>query len=197
MQKYVSLALIATLMGMSFIDPVSVSARLPRVSNVYPDTFAIYWQFDKRYSVEQKENIHVAITVGSIYGDGLFEVFNADDSLVFIPFNPEYIYESALFIKPRATKEVVTTQNNTPDGHVLKLISKNDKLEALIALVRTSSRFTNLVMLAGAYEEEGCFANAYYIYKRMLMLYPQDGATHWEQFYERHRAEFTLFKHSR
>ncbi len=180
-------------MGMSFIEPVSVSLRLPQKSYVYPDTFAIYWQFDKRYSDDEKENVVIQIKLRSVFGDGLSETFDADDSLVLIPYEADYIYEESLIIEPRVTKSIITARDYPP-GHerLLRIISKNDKIEALIGLVRANPRLTNLLMLAESYEQEKCFVNAFYIYKRMLHLYPNEGVTQWKQFYNRHSTEFKL-----
>ncbi len=194
MQKYISLALIAALMGMSFIEPISVSVRLPQISNVYPDTFAIYWQFDKRYSDDQKEDLLVKIMVNSSFGDRLFETYDAEDSIVLIPYdNPDYAFERGFLITPQVTKTNVTSRGVAGGRDcMLRIISKNDKMEALIALVRTSPRLSNLLMLADAYEEEKCFVNAFYIYKRILSMYQQEGLTYWDQFYKRHYVEFTF-----
>jgi hypothetical protein len=130
--------------------------------------------------------------VNSSFGDRLFETYDAEDSLVLIPFsNPDYAFESGLMITPHAGKSTVNSRNYGPGKeHILKIISKNDKMEALLALVRTNPRLTNLLMLADAYEEQKCFANAFYIYKRTLELYPDEGKVHWYQFYQRHRVDF-------
>jgi hypothetical protein len=193
MRKYFPFVAILAFVSMCFIDPVSVSVRLPQSSNVYPDTFAIYWQFDKPYPDDIKKDILVKIELSSMYGDVHAQIYDANDSLLAIPYNNEYNYEGSLIIRPRITKTIVTARDYPPGKEcVLKIIPKNDKIETFTALAKTNPSISNLLLLAEAYEEERCFVNAFYIYNRILSEDLATGKTYWLQFYGRHFEEFNF-----
>jgi hypothetical protein len=189
-RKCIPFVMIFAFVSMSFIEPVSVSVKLPKLSNIYPDTFAIYWQFDKRYPDDIKKDILVKIEVGSIYGNDRPDTYDAPDSILAIPYNTEYSYESSLVIRSRVTKTIVTARDYPPGKEfVLKVIAKKDKIEALAT---TNPTISSLLLLAEAYEEEECFVNAFYIYNRILSKDLAAGKTYWNEFYGRHFEEFNF-----
>jgi hypothetical protein len=172
--------------GLSFIGTFPVSIKLPIHSNVYPDTFAIYWQLEGPYRHAQ---VPVKFVLKSLYGGAPYGEEETYDSMFTIPFFPEYKDEEAFLIEGTADIKAKPVTRFYLE-RTLKIIPKKEEVEALIALNATAPNIFNLRLLADAYEKEGCFANAYYIYKRMMIINEREGGTLWQKFYNRNYSQF-------
>jgi hypothetical protein len=172
-----------------FFTGYGQSLKLPSTSNVYPDTFAIYWTDGN--SVLKGKNISIKISCNSIYGDLSNEVKQTNDSIVSLLFAPEFHYENALAIEWSFLKssQVIYEQQRSK-LKVLKVLQKNEKIEALKSLVDTKPRIENLRMLAEIYEEEKCYVNAFYIYYKILLQDRNLGTTDFLNFYNRNSQLF-------
>jgi hypothetical protein len=74
----------------------------------------------------------------------------------------------------------------------LKYKNKLPEINALIALAKTDANMVNLLLLAGAYEKEQCFLNAYWIYSKMISLDEKTGRNHFQDFYKRNHKHFHI-----
>lgn len=159
---------------------------MPLQSNVYPDTFAIYWQLETPY---RHENVPAKFVLQSIFGGEPYGEEETYDSIFTIPFFPEYKHEQG-FVIQGTVKLAGTPSGRFNQERFLKITSKKENIEALIALIATRPNTFNLRLLAEAYEEERCFANAYYIYKRIMIIDENEGKILWQKFYDRNYSEF-------
>jgi hypothetical protein len=179
---------ICFLLSASFVSAQSI--KLPRVSNVYPDTFAVYWQHKPEADQYSRQGISIQIRMETWVGDELLKTKSAD-TLVAIPFYLEYMDDEVFIISG------IFFRNDRPvpgsfrqgDPVSLKVLPKSDKIEALIELQYTNASPFNLVLLAEAYEEAQCLVNAMFVYKRIYSIDALEGKKHWDQFYKRNATK--------
>jgi len=157
--------------------------KLPEVSNVYPDSFAIYWRTDKVKGLGEKYAVKVKYT--SQHADMLFEAEKTMDSILTVPFINDYTYEGSMLIYGVFFKNDVKILDRLSRPKIFKILSKNEKIEALKSLVDANPSIENLKLLADAFEEDKCFANAIQIYHRALLKDPSQGQVYFWSFYER------------
>jgi hypothetical protein len=173
---------------------------LPKLSSVYPDTFAIYWVFPNP-PIKIKEDETFITCINSAYGDDVSKVtIDSFDTLTVTPFYSEWTGEQSLLVHGRYGKK--DDENGyKPKGSsyvlrpdltyaTIKVIETTSKIAALLDLKQTKANVTNMLLLADAYEEEECFVNALYIYKRILLLDTKEGRQEWEAFCNRNYDKF-------
>ena len=168
---------------------IGQSIELPSQSNVYPEAFAVYWK--RSQLLKSDDKILMRIRVFSAYDDTFLETEASEDTLVTIPFMEEFMSERILHVHGD-----YTPRDNHFGGwnqKLLRIIPKSPKIEAMIDLAETNFSTNNLIHLAEAFEEERCYVNAFYIYKRMLSSDPETGKLHFDRFCERYRL---LFSHN-
>jgi hypothetical protein len=161
--------------------------KLPGVrSNIYADTFGLYWGHDICYRKSDQGNLSnytVYVKFQTIFEDTLFTI-TTTDTLAIFPFDQDYANERAFQIicvfKLKDSKKAKEYKDV-----VVKLLPRNDKIEALRSLVSTNTSLQNLELLADAYESEACYANAYYIYWQMLSIDSKLGKEKFNKFYQR------------
>lgn len=171
------------------------SIVLPDFSNVYPDTFAIYWKRTEKINLS-KENYSIQVKCTSLYDDLIFETGQSTDSILSLPFIAEHADEEEMLVYASFFKNDKRIIDRLSQPINFKILSRSDKIEALKSLVDTNASIQNLKLLADALEEEKCFANAFHIYHRMVLKSPVQGRKHFVAFYEKNYKIFTPVRNS-
>jgi hypothetical protein len=171
------------------IIAVSISAnaqsiKLPDQSNIYPDTFAIYWRTDKARM--PGDSYAFQLSIASSYGGLEFKTEKSVDSIVSVPFSEDHVYEAGLLMNGIFFRngEKISDRLRYAEK-MLRVLSKSDKIEVCKLMVETNANIQNLKLLADAFEEEQCFVNALHIYTRMISKEPAEGRKYFLQFYIR------------
>jgi hypothetical protein len=161
--------------------------KLPQVSNIYPDTFAIYWRPYKHVSGEGVPTIKFKFA--GAYGDFPIESDFVADSIYGFVFEDRYKNESGLSLDwvCRIGDQPIFDFNQV--GKALKVLERDPEIEALRLLVSSVFRWQNLKLLADAYERKQCFVNAYYVYLQIIYVDEQLGQQLFEDFYLRNRTK--------
>jgi hypothetical protein len=179
------LILVASLAAVA-LPSCGQSVQLPMRSYVYPDSFAIYWT--GRHIHASVDAYDVQLTFLNMYGDKLVEYEPSADSILLISFDPEYTTERSLLFERTFHKNGKPIHESNDRASVLEIIKNDPKIDALRALVKTSGSIENLQLLASAFEEEGCYANAFYVYNRMIFTDYKRGTMLFRGFYKRYAA---------
>jgi hypothetical protein len=169
--------------------------KSPATSNIYPDTFAVYWRVD--LPQQNKENIYsVGFELRTMFDDLISVTEPTTDSIVTFLFDQEYNYCNAfilnrsLFANNQPISIITDERIDRPTTMVLKMVSRNDKIEVLKSLVETRGSLQNLRLLADAYEDQQCFVNACYIYYRMMYVDLELGEKYFNDYYLRNFNTF-------
>jgi hypothetical protein len=163
------------------------SIKLPHSSNIYPDTFALYWE--RRIESEKTDNT-AKFSFMTSFEDEISVTGPGADSIVIIPFDYNYADYTLYKIYGTFFKNglEVDNRNTWIPVSLTKIVS--DKIEALNSLVQTNGNLENLKLLADAYEEKQCYVNAIYIYYRMMLVNPVSGERYFREFYQRNFKSF-------
>jgi hypothetical protein len=110
------------------------SLKLPLMSNVYPDNFAVYWHPGNQlpasaYSIE--------VRCTSAYGDLPERSERTGDSLVFVPFNDDYSYDRGMVLTPAFYPSEKYTRSR---DFILRVMERSEKIETLKSKVQTDRR---------------------------------------------------------
>jgi hypothetical protein len=197
MQKHVGVII---LLLATSLNALAQKNLLPQTSNVYPDTFAIYWQFPDLPEKLKPDEIFITY-IETIYGDRIQIKIKSFDTLAVSPFYSDWESEQALQTRGAYGKKdegdgykPARIYEDRRIGHrttcLLRVTTTTPKIEALIELKQTRPNVTNLLLLANAYEEAECYVNALYIYKRIVLLNTEQGRKEWIAFYERTYKKF-------
>lgn len=183
-----------------FVIAAMISANgqsivLPDFSNVYPDTFAIYWQRPEKTNVV-KGDYAIQVKCTSLYDDLVFETEQSEDSIISVPFIPEHADEQAMLVCPSFFKNDERIIDRLSRSIELRVLPQSDKIEALKSLVNTNASIENLKLLADAFEEDKCFANAFHVYRRMILADAIHGRKHLLDFYKRNYKILTPVRNS-
>ena len=197
MSKYVC---IIVLMFLTAFNAYSQRNLLPQISNIYPDTFAIYWEFPNPPVKLKPDETYITIINVMLGGDVTRVTIGSFDTLIVTPFYSDWFGEKALYVKGRYGRidnEALYREGGytgkRPEDFTscrLDVMQTTPKIEALLELKQTTANTTNLLILADAYEEEDCYANAMYIYKRILLLNTDEGRREWAAFCKRNSDKF-------
>jgi hypothetical protein len=162
--------------------------KLPLKSNLYPDTFAIYWSDNqvKKEGVRLKGRLTVSINCVTIFDDPVFLIDPSPDTLIAVLIT-DYRTSEKFLITPRfgSNNLEIGRMRFFVDEYMLNLISKTPKIDALRDLVATKPTINNFLLLAEAFEDRQCYVNAYYIYYRIMLDDAQTGEKYFHQFYQR------------
>ena len=163
------------------------SLKLPVQSSIYADTIMLYWGKNIHFRTKASDYA-VYFKFETIFGDTVFTT-NTTDSLTIIPFNESVANKRAFYITAlfhlHGSKEIALSQQM-----IVKLLSRNDKIEALLELVTTRTSMQNLQLLADAYEAEACYSNAYYVYWKMFSLDAVKAKENFGKYYRRNFKDF-------
>jgi hypothetical protein len=185
--KYLLTAVLAATLITLPILASSQPVKLPYRSNLYPDSLGAYWRMDR---TAKEGDVFAAFEFKSMFGDIIFVTEPTTDSLIAMPFPQEHSREGAFIIEYKFLKNEKLISDRTSREIILNMIPRNDKIDAMKLLVDTRGSVENLKLLADAYEEQKCFANAIYVYYRMIWVYPDKGQKHFEEFYFRNFDTF-------
>lgn len=157
---------------------------LPGESNIYPDSFAIYWTSANKAWVETHGKPVVHIRFMNIYGDELFRTPSVKDSIVNFPFN--HFNERTLIV----SSTTATTKTSDYDSYGLRILTKRPAIEEMKVVLSFHPSLANYRNLALAYEKESCFVNAIFLYHQMMKMDPE-AIQDWQAFKDRNRKKFT------
>jgi hypothetical protein len=134
---------------------------LPRESNIYPDSIAIYL---KNFASTPGK---VSVSIVSRYGDQYFKEITSD-SIVIAPYYLVYDDEPMLILSAENTKSI--RARYIENFAKLRPLKKNDSIEASIYRVLENENEANLVALGKIYERHECYINALFVYFKLYQL---------------------------
>ncbi|MBL0743183.1 hypothetical protein [Chryseolinea lacunae] len=157
---------------------------LPGESNIYPDSFAIYWTCPNKAWVETHGQPEVHIRFMNIYGDELFRTPTVKDSIVTFPFN--HFNERTLIV----SSTTATPKTSDYDSYGLRILTKRPAIEEMKVVLSFDPSVANYRNLARVYEKERCFVNAIFLYRQMIKMDPE-AIRDWQAFKERNQKKFS------
>jgi hypothetical protein len=117
-----------------------------------------------------------------------------EDSLVGFMFGNEYAWAGTHVIQWKIPVRIRNPYNRNNNTKRLRILSKDDEIEALRGLVRGAFRWQSLKLLADAYENRECFVNAYYVYIQLLDVDPKRGKEFFRDFLSRNYLKFAALQ---
>lgn len=166
-------------------DEISRVVHLPNFrSNVYPDTFAIFWVPYKAFrSDSATQSISFSIT-DEFDNELLVSPFIAD-TLAPLTFETKFAEEARLLIitwRNAVGERLVDNPGWKIHPKQIAILNREPEVEDLRISLFKSYTFENLRVLAEAFENRRCYVNAYYIYRQMLQLNRKAGMKAFQQF---------------
>lgn len=193
MRKYFLYVVLVANLAIITFNSTCGQILLPLSSNLYPDTFAIYWSDNKiKNSVALKGELTLSIIFKTIFDDEVFRIDPIRDTLFALLLPEEFRTGEKFLIDPYFGDNHLVVQRvvrNFKEDYMLTLISRNQKISALRDLVATKPSINNFLLLAEAFEELECYVNAYYIYYRIMLDDPLAGEKYFHQFFNRNFKE--------
>ena len=163
--------------------------KLPDKSFIYPDTFAVYWKPDK---YEKEAGVtSIKLKYGTMFDDVIDDTDFMEDSIIGFMFGADYEWARTHAIQwDTGVRPKWHNYYNPRNTKQLTILSRDDEIEALRALVENAFRWQNLKLLADAYERRECFVNAYYVYAQLLYVDEEKGRRLFLDFLSRNKLRF-------
>ncbi len=157
--------------------------KLPRTSWIYPDTFAVYWKLPRTSQHTGKASIKFRYS--TIFSEYPFEFEYTRDSIVTMILDNNYRFEPGMILERTMVAGGKTIYDISEAMKILKIIQKDSEIETIRSLSDVSYSFENLKMLADVYEKKECFANAYFVYTKLMALDVDRGRNEFYAFFRR------------
>ncbi|HEY5748395.1 MAG TPA: hypothetical protein VIU12_20135 [Chryseolinea sp.] len=162
--------------------PQPVRFWQPAVSNIYPDSFAIYWTCA---GVPTATKLPIRVHFMNVYGDEVFISRQVTDTIV--DFRFDNFNERTLII----SSSTPSRKRASNDTYGLRILTKRPAIEEMKVVLAFEPSLQNYLRLAEAYEKEECYVNAIFIYRQMMKMDNLEGTRHWQEFKTRNLRKFS------
>jgi len=153
--------------------PQPVRFWQPAVSNIYPDSFAIYWTCA---GVPSATKLPIRVHFMNVYGDEVFISRQVTDTIV--DFRFDNFNERNLII----SSSTPSRKRASNDTYGLRILTKRPAIEEVKMVLAFDPSLQHYLQLADAYEKEECFVNAIFIYHQMMKMDIVLGTQYWQEF---------------
>ena len=162
--------------------PQPVRFWQPAVSNIYPDSFAIYWTCA---GLPPDTKLPIRVHFMNVFGDEVFISRQVTDTIV--DFRFDNFNERTLIV----SSSTPSRKRASNDTYGLRILTKRPAIEEVKVILAFDPSLQNYLRLAEAYEKEDCYVNAIFVYRQIMKMDSIEGARYWQEFKKRNLRKFT------